>query len=417
MTKVNLTIVATGSEITGGKSIDTNSGWIANEIAGEGLSVRNFIALPDVPETILEELAHIQSKANKSDDIFWIIMTGGLGPTEDDYTVDVVAKLINQETEVVEKARLRLESILRVRGKDYESLLPSVMRQTRVPMTSRVLENKVGIAPGFIVDLAKNCFLACLPGVPPEMKEMFHKRLLPILRKSFSEKERFRGEKFLWNIGESLYQDQFISKHPIIQRGNVEWGVTAKRGFIKVTFLSTNKAEIDTLLNDLEAKYPEQISNDVFTELHNKLIADGKQIAIAESCTGGWLAKLLTDQPGSSTYFIASLVTYHNQAKENLLFVSQETLETKGAVSEETAREMIAGLEKHFDIDYSLSITGIAGPEGGNDEKPVGLVYMGVKAKGRSARIIRYNFPGNRELVREATANNAIFQLYKELFL
>lgn len=412
--KNKVIIIATGSEITNGKSMDTNSAWIANELSGQGFDIRQFIALPDKPELIKNNLAMIRD--NHSAD--WIIMTGGLGPTVDDYTVDVVLDLTGDQELYVEKAKLKLEAVYRKRGKTYTDILPTVFRQTRVPENSRILENKVGIAPGFISELNSGVRLACMPGVPPEMIEMFNRRLLPIMLKETGIWTRFRGERLIWNIGESLFQEEFVKNHSLLQENSphpVEWGVTAKRGYIKATFLSEDQATIDTIMRDLDNNYSDRVSNDCFADLHNQLVASGKKIAIAESCTGGWLGKILTDRPGSSSYFVASLVTYHNQAKENLLFVSNETLRTEGAVSELTAKEMLSGLEKHFDVDYSVSITGIAGPQGGSEEKPVGLVFVGIKKKGQPARIIQYRFPGNRETIREATANNAIFQLYKEI--
>lgn len=413
MIQPQVLIVSTGSELTNGKSQDTNSIWIANELVSQGFSIRKFLVLPDDPNLIQEEL----EVATKMGNLDWIILTGGLGPTEDDYTVDVVLKLTNDTSMFVERARLKLEKIYRLRGLKYESLLDTVFRQTRVPEKSLVMDNKVGIAPGFVVTLSEKTRLACMPGVPSEMKDIFTKKLLPMMIRTSSTQKKYRGERVIWNIGESVYQEEFIRKQPIFQDDLVEWGVTAKRGYIKTTFLSEDQSNIDKILSDLDSQYKDRVSGDIFIDLHKVLIDKNYKISIAESCTGGWVAKILTDMSGSSAYFISSLVTYHNLAKENLLFVPQDVLHKKGAVSEETAKAMLSGLEKHFDIDYSLSITGIAGPDGGSPEKPVGLVYIGVKKKGRPARIIKYFFPGNREMVRESAANNAIFQLYREIHL
>ncbi|MCZ8239124.1 MAG: nicotinamide-nucleotide amidohydrolase family protein [Leptospiraceae bacterium] len=416
MKKYSITIISTGSEITGGKSQDTNSMWMANELAGLGIKVRNFLALPDDPEIIYDEIISLKDKSiQRKDEIAWFILTGGLGPTEDDYTVDVVLKILNKPSEIVEKARLKLESIYRARGRDLGDLLPAVLRQTRIPADSIPLDNKVGIAPGFISELAPNINLCCMPGVPPEMREMFTKRLLPKIRDSISPTKMYRAEKFIWNQGESLYQEKFVKNHPILQTGRVEWGVTAKRGYVKVTYLSPEESDLAKILSDLDKSFPDSCSDDIFSLMPKILIERNQKIAVAESCTGGWVGKLFTDLPGSSQYFISSLVTYDNIAKENILFVNSETLLKKGAVSPEVAIQMTNGLEKHFDVDYSLSITGIAGPDGGTDEKPVGLVYIATKKKGQAARVLEYRFPGNREIVREASAHNAMFQLFKEI--
>lgn len=412
----SITIIATGSEITGGKSQDTNSMWMANELSGLGIKVRNFLALPDDPEIIYEEVSSLRDRSlQRKDEVSWIILTGGLGPTEDDYTVDVILKILNKPAEQVVKARLRLEAIYKARGRDLGDIVPAVLRQTRIPADSIPLDNKVGIAPGFIADLAPNVHLCCMPGVPPEMREMFTRRLLPKIRESISPQKMYRAEKLIWNQGESLYQEKFVKNHPILQTGRVEWGVTAKRGYVKVTFLSPEESDLATLIIDLDKMFPDSCSDDIFQLTPKILIDQNQKIAVAESCTGGWVGKLFTDLPGSSKYFISSLVTYDNIAKENILFVNSETLQKKGAVSPEVAIQMTQGLEKHFDVDYSLSITGIAGPEGGTEEKPVGLVYIATKKKGQAARVIEYRFPGNREIIREASAHNAIFQLYKEI--
>lgn len=443
--KPQVVIVSSGSEITNGKSLDTNSGWIANEMVGLGFSIRQFVTLPDDPRVIREELsrfiqenspskgaeaeltgANLEEATSRTVDpqttdsaqkptVDWIVMTGGLGPTEDDCTVDCVCRILGTNPVIVEEAKAKLELVYRRRGRVYEELLPTVVRQTRVPETARVLHNAVGIAPGFVVELGRTTKLACMPGVPPEMREMFHKELVPLLLTVSGRQTRHRLEKYLWNMGESLFQEEFVKNHPLLDGSGVEWGVTAKRGYIKVTFFSENEDTIRQLELDLETRYRERISGDVFAELHEILTKENNKIAVAESCTGGWLGKAISDQPGSSAYFIASLVTYHNQAKENLLFVPQDSLIQFGAVSVPTAKEMLAGLEKHFDIDYAVSITGIAGPGGGSDEKPVGTVFIGIKKRGSKPRVIKFHFPGNREIVREAAVNNALFLLYKEV--
>lgn len=408
-------IIATGSEITSGKSQDTNSGFIANELFANGVFVQKFLALPDDPEIIYSELKILLDHYDPSLGSFWVILTGGLGPTDDDYTLEVVSRFVNQKTIPNEKARIKLETIFQRRGKAYEDLLPHVIRQIHVPEDSRVLDNKVGIAPGFIVEPKEGFYLACMPGVPPEMKEMFQRKLKPEILRSMNLEKFYREERTIWNLGESYYQENFVRKNEYLKSGLIEWGVTAKRGYIKVTFLGPDQEKLKSICADLEKTFPGRVGGDVFNDLHKELLESKKTIALSESCTGGWIAKTLTDMPGSSGYFISSLVTYHNQAKENLLFVQQDTLMKKGAVSPETAKEMLDGLEKHFDVDFTLSITGIAGPDGGSEEKPVGLVYIGTKAKNKEPRIEKYLFPGNRETIREASMNNALFQLLQEI--
>lgn len=409
----SIAIIATGTEITNGKSIDTNSGWLANELTQLGFTVQTIHAYPDNPDILKKGIYYLLNE-NKYQ---WILLTGGLGPTQDDYTVDVICEIFQCSTYKYEKALKKLESIYKSRGKNYEEILPIASRQTRVPEGGVVLENEVGIAPGFIIDYVKEnlkVHLVCMPGVPQEMKTMFQNHLKKILIQSLERKYFYRDERWIWNIGESLFQESFIKDNPLID-SNIQWGVAAKKGYIKVYFLSSNASQIEKIIQSLEEKFKDIISTNVFQEVHNIMIKKNKKLAIAESCTGGLLAKLITDLAGSSNYFLGSLVTYSNQAKENLLFVPHTILEQNGAVSEPTAKEMLFGLEKHFDADYFISITGIAGPEGGTPQKPVGTVFIGIKRKNNKPKIIHFQFQGNREMIREASANNALFLLYKEL--
>lgn len=405
-------IISTGSEITGGRSLDTNAGWIANELFLLGWKVSKFITLPDDPKQILHEFRVLLSES-KSDEIF-AIMTGGLGPTEDDYTLESVLSLTGKSSYSVEKARLRLQKIYESRGKKYEDILPSVLRQTFVPEGSFVLQNSAGIASGFIEKI-DNFHLACLPGVPVEMKEMFTRRLTPELKRLFPREDLFIKIKWLWNIGESLFQSEFIEPNRELINTGIEWGVTANRGYIKVIFLSKDQNLLNGILEKLEVYYKDIISDDVFEYVHVELQKQKKTIAVAESCTGGLLGKKITDFPGSSDYFLGGYLTYQNDLKMHLLGVKEKTLLEFGAVSEQTSQEMARGVLKNTDAYFSISITGIAGPSGGSEAKPVGSVWISIFEKGREIKSDYFIFPGNRETIRENAANTALYLIYKHL--
>ena len=404
-----ITIIGTGSEITSGKSIDTNSGWIANELFGLGFPVSRFIVLPDNPILIKEEIQRIIKLPGEN----LILMTGGLGPTEDDYTLEVICEITGSMPVKIQKAYDRLKTVYESRGRTYKDILPIAERQTNVPENSIVLENDTGIAPGFFCTLGDNCRIGTFPGVPPEMKTMFKDRFIPEFMKIYSSETIFYDSRCIWWIGESLFQEKFITKHrELIDRG-ILWGVAAKRGFIKVNFQSSKREQIDEIISLLEANFPDTVSGDIFSEIHNILTEKKLTLATAESCTGGLIAKTITDISGSSEYFLGSVVSYHNDVKKNLLGVKEETLALYGAVSAETAKEMVEGLEKRINSDFSISVTGIAGPGGGTKEKKQGLVFIGIKNKKGEAHVRKFNFPFSRELFRDNAANSALFLLYR----
>lgn len=406
-------IISSGSEITGGRSLDTNAKWIANELFLLGWQVQKFVVLPDDPKRIYTELLSLLENS-KQEETF-VIMTGGLGPTEDDYTLESVLKLTGKKSYVVEKAKIRLQRIYESRGKRYEDIIPAVLRQTEVPEESFVLDNSVGIACGFIESIGENFGLACLPGVPREMTEMFAKRLVPELKRRFPRENLNIEIRWLWGIGESLFQSEFIESNRDLITQGIEWGVTANRGYIKVIFISKSKTFLDEIIFRLTSQYSQIISEDVFQSVHSELMNLKKTVAVAESCTSGLLGKKLTEYSGSSAYFLGGFLTYHNTLKVNLLGVNEKTINDFGAVSRETAIEMVNGVQERTLSDFSISITGIAGPDGGTKEKPVGTVWIGIKETGSEAIAFKYEFPGDRDTIRENAANTAIYLLYKHL--
>ncbi|TGN10006.1 nicotinamide-nucleotide amidohydrolase family protein [Leptospira ilyithenensis] len=416
MKQPQITIIATGSEITAGRSIDTNSGWIANRLFEEGWKVRNFIALPDNPKTILEELLLLKRKAeNDPDNPILAIMTGGLGSTEDDYTLQTVLDLQNKEREVVEKARIKLQKLIESRGRSYTEILPAMLRQVYVPSGSYTLDNSAGIAVGFAEEIAPSSFLVCMPGVPAEMKEMFNRRLLPFLKRNYGIENLKQTTRWIWSIGESLFQEEFMKNQKDLLSSGMDWGVTAQKGFIKTIFNAKDESLLNEVVSRIQNFYKELCTEDVFTEVHESLSLSRKSLAVAESCTGGLLGAKITDIKGSSAYFLGGVITYSNDQKVGLLGVGGDTIAKFGAVSRETCSEMADGLSDKTNADYSLSITGIAGPDGGTEEKPVGLVWIGRKKKGKPTETFRYLFPGNRETIRENAANTALYLLHQIL--
>lgn len=213
-------ILSTGSELTSGRSQDTNSSWIANELFGIGFTVSKLVVLPDDPEAILEELRTLVSLATKKNPVL-LIMTGGLGPTEDDYTLEVVCKLKGVSSVESVVARQRIEAFYKLRGKNFQESLQTAIRQISVPEDSKILNNEVGIAPGFIVSLGENAHLGCMPGVPGEMTEMFREEFSTWILKKYSTRELHSGFRFIWWMSESQFQKEFISKEESVTSGKV----------------------------------------------------------------------------------------------------------------------------------------------------------------------------------------------------
>ena len=375
---LNIIIISTGTEITSGKSLDTNSMWIANQLTDSGYTVNKFMALPDSVSQLKTEIGSF----SQSKEPTLLLMTGGLGATDDDHTLNIISELKGGGLSKIESAYQKLVSISEKRGKEFMDLLPVTSRQTNVPLDSIELENTVGIAPGFYVKLGENCTLAAMPGVPLEMKKMFLDSLLPIIKKEYIVPAIKYLSKYIWNMSEGLYQREFINKNiEYINSNQIEWGVTAKAGYIKVSFKSDSNDKLKSIESLLKKAYNEKLTDDIFKLVHELLTNRKETVSTAESCTGGYIGKILTDSPGSSAYYLGSIVSYHNSIKESLLNVKYETLEKFGAVSEETASEMLIGLEKLMNTHYCISVTGIAGPDGGSIDKPVGTVFIGIKTK------------------------------------
>ncbi|UZN08624.1 nicotinamide-nucleotide amidohydrolase family protein [Leptospira santarosai] len=414
MASPKIVVLSTGSELTAGRSQDTNSSWIANELFGMGFAVSKFVVLPDDPVVISEELRMLTALATKETSIL-LVMTGGLGPTEDDYTLEVVCKIKGVTAEESPIAKRKMETFYRLRGRNFQEAMQTAVRQVSVPEGSFVLNNNVGIAPGFILSLAENVHLGCMPGVPGEMTEMFREEFAPWILKTYSPRELYSGFRFVWWMSESQFQKEFISKEKAIADGKVIWGVAAKRGYIRVSFQSDNRTLIDDLLRKLDTFYGAKSTSDVFEELPKMLIEKKITVGTAESCTGGLIAKTFTDVPGASAYFYGGIVSYDNGVKTGILGVKRNTLEEFGAVSGETAKEMAEGALDALGVDYSISVTGIAGPGGGTPQKKVGLVYFGIGRKGGETEVHEHYFPFPRSSFREFAAHTGIYLLYKRL--
>lgn len=404
-------MLSTGSEILEGLYPDTNAQWLAHRLDEIGYDVVAIRAAGDDPAGIR---AALQSLGRET---ALIISTGGLGPTEDDRHRDVCADL--WESPLVFHADLMEEIEARLRKLGRKSIPKSNRRQAFIPSGADPLSNAWGTAPGFVLSAKGDLpSLIALPGPPIEMKPMFEKRALPWLQEHCWPGV-IRQRAVIHTIGwpEALVNDRLSEIFSADE--NLQVTMLARSGKIDVRLTATDVDEktATTRLEKwrkwvLERIPPEFIwgSNDeTLEEVVNRLLVErGWTIAVAESCTGGLIAQRLTSVPGASRIMVQSVVTYADEAKQHILGVSEETLKCHGAVSEECVREMAEGVRRWASADVGLSISGIAGPTGGTEEKPVGTVWMATNTERGAIAEHHLIMRKERESIRLWSADRAL---------
>ena len=394
-------MLAIGNELLDGMVQESNSGFAARELFARGHSLERVILVKDDPDAIVAALKNLS-------EFGFIITSGGLGPTEDDLTRECAASFAGVPLYRDES----LVSGIRKRFEHMRIVMPeSNKKQADRPSGSTIIPNPRGTAPGFILKCPeRNTVIASLPGVPSELENMFP-FVLESLDQLSTPKVQFVSVYFK-TIGEaeSLLNDK------IKQAGgpDLQFGTIAQQGMVTVRLdLPVKDKELALKsANELLSKIPD-VQRFVFTmdrtetiyQAVIRLLVQRKMtVMIAESCTGGLVSKLFTDVPGSSQVFLGGIVTYDNTIKEKLLGVNPDTLKNKGAVSFETAGEMLKGISERNNSDYALSITGIAGPDGGTAEKPVGTVYIGLKTP-RQSMIFHFQSQRNQGFHQTADRN------------
>lgn len=397
-------IISVGTELLLGNIINTNSAFLSDELAKLGLDVYFHVTTGDNPQRLKET---INTAIERSD---LIITTGGLGPTSDDITKETIAKVTGRPLKPDERALTRLKAHFQKSGRE---MTPNNIKQAYVPEGGIVVGNDNGTAPGIILEL-DDAIIIMLPGPPVEMKPMFSEKIVPYLKKRSDNPLVSVTLKF-FGIGESTLEyklsdlikgqtDPTIA--PYAGDGEVRVRLTArsKNGEnIPISILQTVK-KIEDRLGEYIYSYHDRSLQQVVAML---LKETGQTLAVAESCTGGRLSTLLTSVPGISKSYLGGIISYHNIVKQNLLRVKEKTLAVTGAVSHETALQMAEGTRKACGSDIGLSVTGIAGPDGGNDHKPVGLVYMALSTE-KSNEFWERKFLGNREKIQTFAAKNAL---------
>lgn len=375
------TILSVGTELLFGQITNTNTVFLSQQLNLLGFDVMYHYTVGDNPKR-LEELIHMAFK-----DCDLIITTGGLGPTQDDLTKEIACRALGDEMRLHQPSMERLETYFK---KQNRKMTENNKKQAYMPSRAIVFENHAGTAPGFALE-QDGKHMICMPGPPREMTAMFQESVLPYLEKKSEGVIYYRMIR-TFGIGESMLETKLL---PLInEQTDPTLATYAKEGecCLRIASKRSTKEEARNAVDDMLKQVREIIGEYIYSaddeELvqvtAKKLMEQNLSLSSAESCTGGMFAAAVTSVSGISKIFDRSLVTYSNEAKMQELGVREETLKTCGAVSEETAREMAEGLFQITGSDICISVTGIAGPEGGSPEKPVGLVYVGAVYRGKT---------------------------------
>ncbi len=400
---ITSSIITIGDEILIGQIVDTNSTFIAKLLSDAGFTVVEKSSIADTPSSIEESVHRAMDMSNL------VIITGGLGPTNDDVTKLTLAKMTNATMVENPAVAAHVEQMLALRGVEFNKFN---REQALLPSSCQVLHNAHGTAPGMWFEVDGKVIIS-LPGVPFEMKALMVDEVMPRLLKRFELHSSIHRTLITSGVAESILSERIE-----------EWEASLPQG-VKLAYLpSANRVRLRLSAYDVDGEKYSKLIDDAFLALrdiipdnilgwegvseeqliHNKLIDRGLTLAVAESCTGGVIASRFTAQAGASLYFQSGVVSYSNDSKINILGVDKSTLEEHGAVSEQVAIQMAEGVRRASSSHYAISTTGIAGPTGGSDEKPVGTVWIGVATPHRSYAILKNCGTERSQVIARATA-------------
>jgi nicotinamide-nucleotide amidase len=403
-------VLNTGTELLLGEVVNTHAAWFGKQLFPLGLRIFRQTTVPD-GDAIREALSECFERA----DI--VLVTGGLGPTTDDITREAVAGLLGIELVADDAVRRKIEAMVAERG---HTMRERMLRQTMVPEGAVVLPNDNGSAPGLYLPMRsspRSPHLFLLPGPPRELQPMFTESVLPVLRRlSGGQPARECRVYRIVGLGESAVEESVGLS--LENRGDLEVGYCARPNEVDLRLIGTRE-----ILDEVEPQVLHAVGSHVFSQkgenLEEWVVARlrklGRKIATAESCSGGLLAHRLTNVPGASEVFTHGFVTYANEAKVSELGVPTSLIGTHGAVSDPVAVAMADGALEKSGADYALSLTGIAGPGGGSDDKPVGLVFIALARRGKPALCKQFRFPRDRETFKQLATQSALDMLRHEL--
>ena len=408
-------IMATGEEIRSGTLIDSNSAYIAEKLEENGVAVSRHTAVGDDLDLLITVFKEIGDRADIA------VVTGGLGPTSDDLTAEAAARACGAKLDLNPSALQSVENFFKARQRMMNA---ASRKQAFLPEGAECLQNPVGTAPGFRLKIGR-CFFFFLPGVPGEMRRMLSDTVLPQIIELIGDKRYFYRTRTLSTFGltESQTFERLAGLEEVFPQ--ISLGLRVKFPVIQVKLYASGiddqklndhlTAAVGWVIEKMGNKVLSQQGDSMERTIGNLLRKNQATLALAESCTGGLIANLLTNVSGSSDYFVFSGITYSNQAKIDILNVSKETIMAHGAVHEETAMEMANGARKVCDATYGLATSGIAGPTGGTTEKPVGTVCIGLAGPhGKAGHRFHFWF-GSRTMNKQMFAIAALEVLRREL--
>lgn len=406
-------IITIGDELLIGQVVDTNSAWMGEVLNQIGIKINRITSISDNRDEIINTLKEASQRAQL------ILITGGLGPTNDDITKKTLAEFFRVNMRFDEKAFEDVVHLFSIRGRELSAIN---RMQAEVPENCITLYNKVGTAPGMWFD-EKDVVFVSMPGVPYEMKYLMEKEVIPRVKKRFNTPYIVHSTVLTFGIGESFLADKiaaFENALPDI----IKLAYLPSAGSVRLRLSGTgdNEQELNNLIrkltNELSSLIPEYIygfEKDELPKVVGELLkSKGLTLATAESCSGGFMAHLITSIPGSSAYYMGSSVTYSNESKTELLNIPSSLIEQHGAVSEPVVLAMVESAKKLFNVDCAIATTGIAGPGGGTPEKPVGTVWVGVSTPDETKAYL-LKLGDNRLRTIEIAALSGLNLLRKEL--
>ncbi len=373
-------ILTIGDEVLRGEIVDTNKSYLADRLLALDIETRFQTSVRDDPTDMTDAFRRAAARSDIT------LVSGGLGPTRDDLTAAVFAEAFGLELVLDDAVLAQIRSFFRTRGRE---MTPNNVSQARFPKGADILPNPLGTAPGFSIAQGVTRFF-CLPGVPNEMARMMEEQVVPRLEAIGPTGQLVRARLLrTFGMGESALDDELKD---IATAGDVSLGFRTAfpdnylRPLVRAATAEQAEAALDRICDAIRERLGPLVYGEgeqTLDAVVGQLLAErGMTLAVAESCTGGWIAKQITDNPGSSAYFAGGVVAYSNSAKSALLGVPATTLEEHGAVSDLVARAMAEGVRERFDADIGVATTGISGPDGGTDGKPVGLVHVALAREG-----------------------------------
>jgi len=403
-------IITVGDELLIGQVVDTNSAWLGQILNKYNIKIKRIHSISDDAQEIKSCLANCLERSEL------IIITGGLGPTKDDITKKTLAEFFNSDMVINQSVLAQLETYFKNRGRQ---MLEINQMQAEVPSVCRVLTNALGTAPGMWFD-SNNKVVISLPGVPFEMKHIFEHEALPLIAQQFKMPAFVHRTLVSFNVPESLLAKQIediedslptqikLAYLPSLNTVRLRLSGSALDNNDNIVQLLDHYVQLikDRMGKAIVSDQDETLSQTVF----NQLSQLNQTLSVAESCTGGYISHQLTQIPGASKVFVGSVISYSNSVKHHQLGVESTLFETVGAVSEQVVTQMVTGVRERLQTDYAIAISGIAGPEGGSEDKPVGTVFIGVSSA-KSHVVNRFHFSGNRMQIIERSNNMALAML------